>query len=282
MSYAHIENLYKNTTILLLRECYALEKVHGTSAHFGLGRHGLHFFAGGAKHEHFVALFDQDALLAGLLALEQPAMRVYGEAYGGKMQGMGKTYGPDLRFIAFDVQIGESWLSVPDAERIVLGLGLEFVPYERVSTDLEALDRERDRPSVVAEWRGCGSARPREGIVLRPLVTLTTNNGERVCAKHKRAEFAERTHPPRVCDAAAMQMMADAQAIAAEWVTAQRLRHVVDHLRCDPIPENLGRIIPAMIEDVQREGAGEIVWTPAVAKEVGKATALLVKRRVSC
>ena len=33
MGYAHIENLYKNQTILLFRRCWALEKVHGTSAH---------------------------------------------------------------------------------------------------------------------------------------------------------------------------------------------------------------------------------------------------------
>lgn len=30
MSYLHIPNLYKDQTILLLRECFALEKVHGT------------------------------------------------------------------------------------------------------------------------------------------------------------------------------------------------------------------------------------------------------------
>ncbi len=33
MGYLHIDNLYKNQTIRLFRECYALEKVHGTSAH---------------------------------------------------------------------------------------------------------------------------------------------------------------------------------------------------------------------------------------------------------
>ena len=32
MGYLHIENLYKAQDILLFRECYALEKVHGTAA----------------------------------------------------------------------------------------------------------------------------------------------------------------------------------------------------------------------------------------------------------
>ena len=41
MSYMHIDNLYKNQDILLFKECYALEKIHGTSAglEFGLGLH---------------------------------------------------------------------------------------------------------------------------------------------------------------------------------------------------------------------------------------------------
>lgn len=33
MSYMHIDNLYKSQTLLMFRECYALEKIHGTSAH---------------------------------------------------------------------------------------------------------------------------------------------------------------------------------------------------------------------------------------------------------
>ena len=32
MGYRHIDNLYKNQDILLFRECFALEKIHGTSA----------------------------------------------------------------------------------------------------------------------------------------------------------------------------------------------------------------------------------------------------------
>ena len=31
MAYLHIDNLYKNQEILMFKECYALEKIHGTS-----------------------------------------------------------------------------------------------------------------------------------------------------------------------------------------------------------------------------------------------------------
>ncbi len=33
MGYMHIDNLYKNQEILMLKECYAMEKIHGSSAH---------------------------------------------------------------------------------------------------------------------------------------------------------------------------------------------------------------------------------------------------------
>ena len=33
MAYMHIDNLYKNQEVLLFKECYAMEKIHGTSAH---------------------------------------------------------------------------------------------------------------------------------------------------------------------------------------------------------------------------------------------------------
>ena len=79
---------------------------------------------------------------------------VFGEGYGGKEQGMRDTYGPDLKFIAFDVKIGNRWLSVTDAEDVVKKLGLEFVFYKKVSTYFTEengvrkyveLDAERDR-----------------------------------------------------------------------------------------------------------------------------------------
>src|SRR6185295_5043867 len=119
MGYLHISNLYKEQTILLFKECYAMEKVHGTSAHISWADGQLTFFSGGEKHDKFVALFDQERLRT---EFEQRfagfKVTVYGEAYGGKCQGMSHTYGTDLRFIAFDVQIDEHWLAVPKMDKV--------------------------------------------------------------------------------------------------------------------------------------------------------------------
>jgi len=198
MPYMHIENLYKATDILRFKECYAMEKIHGTSARVSYKSGRVDFFAGGSKHEDFIALFDKDDLLARFAEIvpEGKSCDVYGEAYGGKLQGMSKMYGTQLRFVCFEVKIGDIWLNVPDAEDVVKKLGLEFVAYEVISTDLEMIDQHRDADSVQAVRNGMGEGHPREGIVLRPMVEVKKNNGDRVMAKHK-AAWATETKTPR-------------------------------------------------------------------------------------
>lgn len=280
VGYAHIENLYKNQTILLFRRCWALEKVHGTSAHVTYRAEGqpqLSFFSGGENHDRFVALFDAGALTTQFTALGHREVSIYGEAYGGRQWGMRATYGDALKFIAFDVQVGETWLSVPDADQVVAALGLEFVPFLEVSTDLVELDHARDAPSVVAQRRGCGGDKPREGVVLRPPVEMTLNNGHRVVAKHKREAFSERATPQKVVDPAKLAILAEAQAIAQEWVTPMRLSHVLDKL---PRPLDMRatpQVIAAMIADVYREAAGEVVESRDATTAIGRRTAGLFK-----
>lgn len=307
MGYAHIENLYRpeaQRILLLFKEVYALEKVHGTSANVSwrMDEKKLSFFSGGEKHANFVDFFEKNGPMpADLQAkaesmLSTPLWTVYGEAYGGKCQGMSATYGPVLRFIAFDVQIGDKWLSVPDAEKFCAELGIEFVPYQRVSTDIAVLDRVRDEPSIVAIRRGMGEDKKSEGVVLRPLFEVTSNYG-RVCAKHKTAEFQERATPPKVVDGEKLKVLQGAQAIAEEWVTEERLTHVVDHLQAarsdreDPLgtgawPKELGMqdtglVIKAMVEDVYREAEGEVVESKEATAAIGKKTAQMFKSRVT-
>lgn len=278
MSYLDIDNLYKNQTILLFRECYAMEKIHGTSAHVGWKEGELHFFSGGAKHEDFVKLFDQEKLAAAFSAIGHDEVVVFGEAYGGKMQGMRNTYGPVLKFVCFEVKIGNTWLNVPNAEDVVNKLGLEFVHYVKVPATVEALNAERDAPSVQAIRNGCGEDKKREGIVIRPLVELTTSNGERVIAKHKADSFKE-TRTRREVSPEKLKVLTEADEIAQEWVTPMRLQHVMDSQfpGFDLRIEMVGKIIPEMVTDVLKESVGEIVDSKEVRKAIGTATAKLVK-----
>lgn len=283
MGYLHIDNLYKNQEILAFKECYAMEKIHGTSAHLkwdGSIRAGeyqkLTFFSGGEKHDSFVKLFDEDKLYAKFEELGLPLVVIYGEAYGGKCQGMSKTYGPNLKFIAFDVKIGDSWLAVPQAHEFVSGFGIDFVYYTRVPTDVDALNAERDRPSTQAVRNGMGDNLISEGVVLRPILELTKNNGSRIIVKHKRDEFRE-TKTPRPIDAEKAKILSESKAVAEEWVTPMRLAHVLDKVEGGASMENMRNIIHAMVEDIKREGEGEIVWSDTVAKAIGAKTAGMTK-----
>lgn len=280
MGYQHIDNLYKSQDVLLFRECYAMEKVHGTSAHIAWRDGSISLFSGGAKHDEFRKVIEATPALERLAARTGEPLTIYGEAYGGKMQGMRDTYGDALRFIAFEVRIGQWWLSVPKAEEVALGHGLEFVPYVKVSTDVAELDMLRDAPSVVAYRLGCGE-KPREGIVIRPLIEVTKNNGDRIIAKHKGEKFSERIKQPKVADPAKLEVLREAQAIADEWVTEMRLAHVLDKLPEATGIEHTPLVIRAMIADVEREASGEIVASPDARRAIGQATALLYKRRAT-
>lgn len=297
MGYMHIDNLYRPEaqSVLLFKEVFAMEKIHGTSTHiaFNPTDNSLRFFSGGTKHDSFVKLFNQPDLIEKFKSLQIPVDReitVFGEGYGGKEQGMRDTYGPDLKFIAFDVKIGNRWLSVTDAEDVVKKLGLEFVFYKKVSTYFTEengvrkyveLDAERDATSEQALRNGVVGFRKREGIVIRPPVEMTLNNGSRVMAKHKRDEFRE-TASPRVIvdDPSKLKVLNDAQLVASEWVTNERLNHVLDKIP-DHDMTKIPVIIKAMTEDVLREGSGELVDSKEVRAALGKKTVELYKGKLN-
>lgn len=287
MGYLHIENLYRPAAqiILLFKELYALEKIHGTSAHVAWRQGMVWYSSGGESAVNFRALFDDAALTAAFQQLGHDEVTVYGEAYGGKCQGMHKTYGDKLRFIAFDVKIGPgeggAWLSVPNMTDVAIRLGFEVVPWRKVPSNLAALDAERDLPSEVAVRRGITEPRTREGVVLRPLHEFTMNNGNRVIAKHKGETFSETKSPRHVVDPVALPMLTGAQAIADEWVTPRRLEHVLQRVENSDDIAAMSRVISAMIEDVFREAEGEIVESKEAKAAIGRATAKLFKQSLA-
>jgi len=272
MGYLHIDNLYKNQEIMMFRECFALEKIEGTSVHISMNNGQLTFFAGCVKHADFINLFDTEKLQKDL---EEINVTIFGEGYGGKIQGMGKTYGTSLKFVAFDVKIGDSWLSVPKAAQFCRDIGLEFVYYKKIPTEMWAINEQRDKQSEQAILNNMGVGHKREGVVLRPLIELTKNNGQRIIVKHKRDDFKE-TKTKREVGPEQLKVLSDAQEVADEWVTPMRITHVLDKIE-NPCMEKMKEIMAAMQEDVEREGEGEIVWSKAVKKAVGRATAVGVK-----
>lgn len=302
MGYMDLNNLYKNQDVLLFKECYALEKVHGSSAHVGFKRVYdqirvvgqdcvivdpvlVNYFAGGESHERFKSIFDEPKLKAAFEATGLSELVIYGEVYGGRCQGMKDTYGESLAFIAFDVLVGEDrWLSVPAANDITKTFELEFVPWNYGPTTLEWLDGQRDLPSRVAKLRGITEDKQSEGIVIRPPIEVKKNNGQRIMAKHKTAKFRE-TKTPREVDDATLKVLSDAEAVASEWIVEMRLQHVLSHLNslgnAATELKDTGRVATAMLEDVRKESAGEIVWSPEVEKAIKRKAAEMYKSRAT-
>jgi len=275
MSYLHIDNLYKNQDIFLFKKVYVMEKIHGTSAHVQCIKGKLSFFSGGSAHNKFVEIFSET--LAGKMHGFKQDIIIYGEAYGGKQQGMRDTYGDKLKFVVFDVKINDCWLNVIKAERIAKELGLEFVWYSKTSTDIEELDKFKNQDSMQAIRNGQGEGKKAEGIIIRPLMELTRNNGERIIVKHKRDDFRETKTKRRVLDPSELKVIEKAEEVAEEWVTLMRLNHVLDKIENHSI-EKMKDILIAMCEDIKREGVGEIIWSKEVQKAISKKTALFYKK----
>ena len=284
MGYLHIDNLYKNARILEFKKCYALEKIHGTSAHIAWRDGRVHFFSGGESFERFKGLFDEEKLRALFEEWGVTEAVIFGEAYGGKQQGMSKTYGTELKFIAFDVKVGDCWLDVDKAAAIVTHrLGLEFVDHVLIDTDMDAINAERDKPSTQAQRNGIVEPQIREGVVLRPPFEVRLNNGDRVIVKHKREEFSERGRPKVDLDPTVKEARDIAERQAEEWVTPMRLFHVIDHLiatRDDKeiSDQDIPALLAGMVEDVLREGAGEVVDTKDLRKAISRQTVVVYKQ----
>jgi len=303
MGYMHILSLYKCPFFFEnFKEVYAMEKIHGTSTWITyIPNEKLKYHSGGEKNNDFKALFNEEFLEKKLdqisLANNWSIIKIHGEGYGGKQQGMCKTYGAKLRFIVFDIFVSSNlsceckstnqsceeksskFLDVPDAEKIAIELGLEFVDYHRGPNTPEWIEQQSNLESTQAIRNGMDHGKPREGIVVKPINELYVDN-KRMIFKHKNAEFWEIKSARPLGQR--LQIMDDAIQITNEWVTAQRFNHVIDRLLQTKDDKTIKKsdmkpILDLMIEDVHRESEGEVVWSIDVEKDIRAATGKMFK-----
>lgn len=296
--FKHMDNLYRNPDALTLPEgeCYAMEKLDGTSSHIKWKDGKVHFFSGGSKFETFKELFDEEALTKFFSGLEGSCggtkfeVVIYGEAYGAKVQGLPHRYGDKLKFVAFEVNVNGTWMNVPLAKDFVLRAGLEFVHYVKIPCTEAAFNTERDKPSTQAQRNGMGEQLS-EGIIIRPLTERYREDGTRCIWKHKQDRVRE-MKTPRSLDPDKNKMLEDARAIAEEFVVEERLRHVMDSLATsygktveDLKIEDTPALIAEMVNDVNEECAGEFVRTKETDRAISKRAAVLfhahLKSRIS-
>lgn len=291
MGYMHIDSLYKCPKFFeLFAEVYAMEKIHGTSAwvYYDATTSTIKFHPGGEIYDHFKALFDEEFVkkqLDHICATNKwNLVRIHGEAYGGKQQRMSHTYGPNLKFIVFDVYFESNeqkgYINVPEAESIAKLLNLEFVYYVRGSNNPEWIETQSNEESKQSIRNGMGPGKNREGVVVKPVIESNMPNGKRAIFKHKNAEFWEiKTRRPL---GEKLKVVDQTNEIVNDWVTEQRYEHVKDRV----LQQKTNKILDAkdiklfldlMVEDVKRESEGEVVWSDELTRSIRQKTAIMFK-----
>jgi Rnl2 family RNA ligase len=185
---------------------------------------------------------------------------IVGEWYGAGIQSKIK-YCEDKRFMVFDVCICGYWLSWDNVVDVATNLGYDVVPvlYEG------PFDKEAIRPLTIADStvaaRNGFPGQTTEGVVIRTKNVYFDNQGERVVGKFKNPAFEELKSAKEGRTVAATP--ANVSEFVEEWVTDNRLDHVLGHLGDNP---NIGDILKEMSKDVQEEADGK--WQQ-VAEDAG-------------
>jgi len=114
---------------------------------------------------------------------------IFGETYGKKMQKAGNRYCKDsLKFICFDIKVGNTWLKRENVEDICSKLGIDVVPSLGEMTLDEAIEKvKKGFPSQVSE----DPTLEAEGIVLRAPLGILDRMGRRIITKIKTVDFRD-------------------------------------------------------------------------------------------
>lgn len=115
---------------------------------------------------------------------------LFGEGYGPKINN-GGNYCDSVRFILFDIKIGEWWLSREKVEDIARALSIDVVPIVLTGTLYDAVDYVAEHPmSQVAKHNG-GKGCYMEGLVGTIPCGLRNRKGDRIMCKVKWNDIKE-------------------------------------------------------------------------------------------
>lgn len=142
-----------------------------------------------------------DSVLSSMLERDVHSLTIYGEGYGGKIQGGGK-YSPDPKFVVFDIKVGDFWLARENVDDFCKTHGLDSVPvigYGRLANAISivrsgimqtGLGWQRfDGGSVHNRMKSAWGDFEAEGIVARPTTPLFDRAGRRIITKIKGVDF---------------------------------------------------------------------------------------------
>lgn len=112
---------------------------------------------------------------------------LFGEGYGGKIQGCGHGYRPDEWFILFDVLIGDNYQSREWVEKTAQMFGIQVVPILFTGTIRDGIKFVCQHPKSTVSIDDIYM----EGLVGRPKVELKDRRGNRVIVKIKWNDFKD-------------------------------------------------------------------------------------------
>jgi len=111
---------------------------------------------------------------------------LYGEGYGGRIQGNKFKYQSHEKFICFDILIGDKYVDFDTLLNLCNRLQIEMVPIiedVKKMSDIVEYVKNGFKSVISVEDKNA------EGIVARPMYTLYVNNGDRIIIKIKTKDF---------------------------------------------------------------------------------------------
>ncbi|MEK6860395.1 MAG: RNA ligase family protein [Nanoarchaeota archaeon] len=310
--YCEIENLYRGIEVYDLPSVVCTEKLHGTNVRVGC-IDGV--FITGGRNQVFTEVsneedwlkdqpyeFDSFGFTRWLKqnnpTVFQQAKRLndlefnfilFGEFFG---QGINKgiDYGEGKHFFAFDVWFNKSLIhneerfgSYFEMYDIAKALGVSRVPVLYAGKpDYNKFLEIYEVDSIVAKDLGVQTT-PNviEGIVITSDGLALNKFGERPIFKFKNDKFAEKAKQKATKVPIDPATREGEKRFIEEYVVAERLNHVLQHLREDSgliITDmtNTKEVIAEMIKDLQKECAEEIeqlnhkVWGGLAAKKTAE------------
>lgn len=252
--YPSILLLEKRPDLFAVKEVVATEKLHGSTfrIHFPLAMESLDELQFGSHHEEYKkgekgfplgnaiiwAEKHKDVLAKAWEVIKSYGFSdatIFGEAYGAGVQAKGVKYtnGQDTLFRAFDIMVGNNFVTYDLFVEITDKMGLDRVhEVYRGPPTQEAFDALLGKPSVEALRNGIeGPDSTAEGIVIRSNPLFRDVFGEWLIAKHKWGKFAEKTTAPGTFSQSKLPREASpADIFAATYVTEGRLRNALGRL----------------------------------------------------
>lgn len=188
---------FRNETVEFLKDAERVftEKIDGTNIRIYWDGHKVEFGGRTDNAEIPRPLLDSLNKIFGTTETEELFEQIFGEknvilfgeGYGGRIQGVGNEYRPDESFILFDVLIGENYQTREWVEKTAQMFGIKAVPVLFTGPLQAGIDYVCGHPKSVVAMKDTYM----EGVVARPKVELKDRCGRRVIVKIKWKDFKD-------------------------------------------------------------------------------------------